>query len=48
MSAAVQFSSDPDGPDAWLNSLLAVWDGRFDMKTGQHVYRAYAPIPGER
>ncbi len=47
MNAAVQFSTDPDGPHAWLNQLLAVWDGRFEMGTGQHVYRAYAPIPGE-
>jgi hypothetical protein len=47
MNAAVQFSTDPEGPHAWLNPLLAVWDGRFEMQTGQHVYRAYTPIPGE-
>jgi hypothetical protein len=43
---AVQFSTDPGGPHAWLNPLLAVWDGHFDMRTGQHVCRAYAPISG--
>jgi hypothetical protein len=47
MNAAVQFITDPESPHAWLNSLLAVWDGPVDMRTGQHVYRAYAPIPGE-
>ena len=47
MNAAVQFSTDPESPHAWLNPLLAVWDGRFDMRTGQHAYRAYAPTPGE-
>lgn len=43
MNAAVKFSTDPEGPNAWLNWVLAVWDGRFDMQTGRHVYRAYAP-----
>ncbi len=47
MNAAVQFSTDPDGPNAWLNQLLAVWDGHFEMRTGQHVYRAYALIRGD-
>jgi hypothetical protein len=47
MNAAVQFRTDTEGPHAWLNPLLAVWDGRFDMRTGQHVYRAYAPTPRE-
>jgi hypothetical protein len=42
VSSAVQFTADPDDPQAWLNSLLAIWDGGFDMETGQHPYRAYA------
>ncbi len=47
MNAAVRFSTEPQGRYAWLNPLLAVWDGRFDMQTGQHAYRAYAATSGE-
>lgn len=39
MSAAIQFRAD--GKYAWLQSVLAVWDGSFDMVTGRHSYRAY-------
>lgn len=27
----------------WLNALLALWDGDFDMSTGRARYRLYAP-----
>lgn len=40
MSAAIQFKAD--GKYAWLQSVLAVWDGSFDMDTGRHTYRAYS------
>ena len=40
MSAAIQFKAD--GKYAWLQSVLAVWDGSFDMDTGRHSYRAYS------
>ncbi len=39
MSAAIQFKAG--GKYAWLQGLLAVWDGFFDMDTGRHSYRAY-------
>ncbi len=40
MSAAIQFKAE--GKHAWLQSVLAVWDGSFDMDTGRHSYRAYS------
>jgi hypothetical protein len=39
MSAAIQFKAD--GKYAWLQSVLAAWDGSFDMDTGRHSYHAY-------
>ncbi len=47
LNAAVQFRTERDSPHAWLNQLLAVWDGYFEMRTGQHAYHAYAAIPEE-
>ncbi len=41
-SAAVQFATD-DARFAWLNPLLAVWEGTFDMKAYRHHYRLYLP-----
>ncbi len=39
MNAAIQFKAE--GKYAWLQSVLAVWDGSFDMDTGRHSYGAY-------
>jgi len=39
MGAAIQFKAE--GKYAWLESVLAVWDGSFDMDTGHHSYHAY-------
>jgi hypothetical protein len=39
MNAAIQFKAD--GKYGWLQSVLAVWDGFFDMETGRHSYQAY-------
>jgi hypothetical protein len=41
MAAAVRFQSR-DARYAWLNGVLAVWTGGFDMKTGRHRYQAFA------
>jgi len=39
MNAAIQFKAG--GKYAWLQSVLAVWHGSFDMDTGRHSYHAY-------
>lgn len=39
MSAAIQFKAE--GKYAWMQSVLAVWDGSFDMDTGHHSYHAF-------
>lgn len=31
-----------DGRYEWLNTLLALWDGQFDMETYRHYYQVYA------
>lgn len=38
---AVRFET-ADGRYAWLNPVLALWDGEFDMNTSRHHYRLYA------
>ncbi len=40
-SAAVHFDTT-DPRYAWLNTLLAIWEGELDMKTYSHLYQAYA------
>ena len=40
MAAALNFNSS-DERYAWLNTILGVWSGEFDMNTGQHRYQAY-------
>ncbi len=40
-SAAVSFETD-DERCAWLNPLLGVWEGTFDMASYKHHYQAYA------
>ena len=40
MAAALNFNTS-DERYTWLNSVLAVWSGEFDMETGQHRYQAY-------
>ncbi len=42
MNGAVRFATE-SGALRWLNSTLAVWQGEFDMSTGRHRYRVYAP-----
>ncbi len=39
-SAAVSFETD-DERYAWLNPLLGVWEGTFDMGSYKHHYQAY-------
>ncbi|HEY4674440.1 MAG TPA: DUF3237 family protein [Candidatus Bathyarchaeia archaeon] len=41
-SASVHFDT-ADQRYKWLNTLLAVWEGEFDMEKGRHHYQAYAP-----
>jgi hypothetical protein len=41
MVDALQFETT-DEPYTWLNTVLAVWDGEFDMTTGRHRYHVYA------
>jgi hypothetical protein len=43
-SAAVYFETD-DGRYAWLNEVLGVWEGTFDMDAYQHHYQVYARMP---
>ena len=40
-SAAVSFETD-DERYAWLNPILGVWEGTFDMSSYEHHYQAYA------
>ena len=42
-SAAVSFDAEDERYN-WLNTLLGVWQGEFDMKSYQHRYQAYAKI----
>ncbi len=44
MNAAVRLESEADGYE-WLNSILAVWDGQFDMEVYQHNYHVFAETP---
>lgn len=39
-SAAVRFVSESARYD-WLNSILGVWEGAFDMASYRHRYKAY-------
>ena len=41
MASAVQFNT-VDKPYEWLNTILGLWDGQFDMKSYRHYYRVYA------
>jgi hypothetical protein len=40
-SAAVSFET-ADARYTWLNPVLGVWEGTFDMASYQHHYQAYA------
>jgi hypothetical protein len=40
MANAGQFDTQ-DEHYAWLNTVLALWDGEFDMETYRHRYRIY-------
>lgn len=40
-SAGVSFQTDNDRY-SWLNPILAVWDGEFDMKAHQHKYQVFS------
>jgi len=42
-SASVHFDT-ADARYEWLNRLLAVWAGEFDMETYRHHYQAYAQV----
>lgn len=42
-SASVHFDT-ADPRYKWLNTLLAVWEGEFDMDKGRHHYQAYARV----
>lgn len=42
-SAAVNFNT-ADGRYQWLNTVLGVWEGEFDMGTYRHHYQVYARI----
>ena len=42
-SASVHFDT-ADYRYEWLNRLLAVWEGEFDMETYRHHYQAYAQV----
>ncbi len=42
-SAAVSFETQAE-TYAWLNAILGVWEGEFDMHSYHHHYRAYARI----
>jgi hypothetical protein len=37
---AVQFDTEDKRYD-WLNTILALWDGEFDMETYRHSYQVY-------
>jgi hypothetical protein len=41
MVNALQFATT-DRRYEWLNTLLALWDGQFDMQTYRHYYQVYA------
>jgi hypothetical protein len=43
MVAAVQFDTTST-KYAWLNTVLAVWNGEFDMATYRHRYQVYASV----
>jgi hypothetical protein len=43
---AVQFDTEDQRYD-WLNTMLALWDGEFDMETYRHSYQVYTRA-GER
>jgi hypothetical protein len=40
MVNAIQFDSEDRRYD-WLNMVLALWDGEFDMETYRHFYQVY-------
>jgi hypothetical protein len=42
-SASVRFDT-ADHRYEWLNRLLAVWGGEFDMETFRHHYQVYAQV----
>lgn len=44
-SAAVKFDTEDDGYQ-WLNTILGVWEGEFDMGTHRHHYQVYARPTG--
>jgi len=39
--AATLILSTDDARYDWLNTVIAFWDGEFDMSTGRHSYTAY-------
>jgi len=44
-TAGVQFETD-DEQYVWLNGLLGIWEGTFNMATYRHNYRVYVQTPG--
>lgn len=40
-SAAVSFATD-NAAYVWLNQILGIWEGTFDMGSYEHHYKAYA------
>jgi hypothetical protein len=42
-SASVHFQAEA-GPYAWLNNILAIWQGVFDMGSFRHSYRVYSQV----
>jgi len=42
VGGAFRFRTD-DTRYRWLNTILALWEGEFDMSTGRARYRVYAP-----
>ena len=47
MVEALQFETTAE-TYTWLNTVLAVWDGEFDMTTYRHRYHVYtsSAMPG--
>ncbi len=45
VGGAFRFRTE-DGRYGWLNAVLALWEGEFDMSTGRARYRLYAPTHG--
>ena len=45
-TASVRFDTD-DGRYTWLNAVLGIWEGEFDVQCYCHHYRVYAPQKNE-